>query len=293
MVASIIIPIYFRTEWIEKCLEALSLQQKLNNFEFEIEVLIIDDGSPNAQEIKKITDKFQSKLNIAYFYQKRGGPAAAKNLGIFQSKGEIICFIDDDSICDKYWLANMMREFQKNSSIGIVSGKILSYYQESGSLPFLLQQTVYRPKKRWATSNIAYKREVLERIGTFDEKYKLASWEDNDLGFRAWLRRVKHIYCPFAVVYHPHEITLSDFWEKSLRNGYGLGQFVRKFIFYYSPIILGIIALVIRDIYLIFHPNVFLARRKTKEFLRFIWALNSFRGCTEDLFKWKQGLLKE
>lgn len=290
MLVSIIIPVYFRTEWLKKCLSALSRQEGVDNS--AIEVLVIDDGSPNAKEIEKITAEFQNKLDVSYFYQKRSGPAAAKNLGINKSKGEIICFIDDDSICDKYWLANMIREFKKDNSVGIASGKILSYNQETGSFGLLLQQAVYKPKKRWATSNIAYRRESLQRIGIFDENYKLASWEDNDLGFRAWVRGIRHIYCPGAIVYHSHEEDISGFWEKSLRNGYGLGEFARKFFFSYPIMVIGIIMLVIRDLYLIFHPNVFLARKKHKEFLRFIWAFNSLRGSLEVLLKWKPELLK-
>lgn len=277
MLISVVIPVYRRTEWLQKCLSALSLQAKPDDL--GIEVFVVDDGSPNSGEIKQIATNFKDRLNINYLYQDKLGPAAAKNLGINNSEGEAVCFLDDDSICAKDWIVNIAKEFSCDSSVGIVNGRLLSYYRDDDSLAFLLEQSVYKPKKSWATCNIAYRRCVFKIIGFFDQGYRLASWEDNDLGFRAWLARTKHIYCPEAVVYHAHELTFDEFREKGLRNGLGLAVFLRKFFLAHPVFTLGIMLFVIKDLYLALHPSVFMLRRKTKEFLRFNWSVNSFKGC--------------
>ena len=286
MLVSIIIPLYKRTEWIEKTLYALSRQE--NTGDVDLEILVIDDGSPNSGQIKDIVSKFQKGLNIKYFYQEQKGPAAAKNLGINRAKGEIICFIDDDSIPHPSWLHSLLECFSNNSSAGIVNGQTLSYHQEKKSLPKLLESSIHKPQKRWATYNIAYRRETLNSIGIFDESYKLPSWEDNDLGFRAWVKKIKHLYCPKAVVYHPHEKTLEELKKKSLRNGAGLGVFIKKFIFSYPHFSLGLAFYIIKDIYLALHPRVLLANTNSKESLKFIWAIYTLAGCIKEIFRWKQ-----
>ena len=286
MLISVVIPVYLRTRWLEECLSALSLQDKPAGL--ELEVSVVDDGSPNSGEIRQIAEKFKDRLNISYLYQDKLGPAAAKNLGINKTNGEIVCFIDDDSICSKDWLLQIAKEFLKDASVGIVNGKFLSYYRDAGSLALLLEQSVHKSRKCWATCNIAYRRNVFGLVGLFDERYKLASWEDNDLGFRAcWLGGIKHVYCPEAIVYHAHDRTFEEFREKGLRNGEGLAVFFRKFFLVHPALALGITAFVIKDVYLALHPNVFMLRRKTKEFLRFAWSVNSFKGWIKGLFRWK------
>jgi len=286
MLISVVIPVYFRTAWLEKCFSALSAQDKPNNF--EMEVMVVDDGSPNGEEIEKIVGKFKNRLKINYLYQDKRGPAAAKNLGINRSKGEIVCFIDDDSICSKDWVSQILKEFSRDASIGIVNGKLLSYYRDDNSLAFLLEQSVYKPRKSWATCNIAYRRGVFESVGLFDERYRLASWEDNDFGFRAsWLGGIKHVYCPEAVIYHAHEQTFDEFREKGLRSGSGLGVFFRKFFLTHPALAVGVVLIIIKDIYLIFHPNVFMRRKETKEFLRFMWSVYSLKGYLKGFFRWK------
>jgi GT2 family glycosyltransferase len=170
----------------------------------------------------------------------------------------------------------------------MVNGGFLSYYREPDSLAFLLGQSVHRSRKCWATCNIAYRRNVLDSVGLFDERYKLASWEDNDLGFRAsWLGGIKHIYCPEAIVYHAHEQTLAVFGEKGFRNGRGLAVFFKKFFPLHPFLALGITVFVMKDAYLVLHPNVWLLRRNTKEFLHFAWSVNSFKGFIKGLLRCK------
>ncbi|HTZ11840.1 MAG TPA: glycosyltransferase [Candidatus Margulisiibacteriota bacterium] len=286
MLVSVVIPVYLRTEWLKKCLEALSVQEGLNGI--DMEVLIIDDGSPNSDELKRITAEFRERLKLRYLYQEKLGPAAAKNLGIKNSGGEVICFFDDDSICDKGWVSVVSAEFMKDISCGIVNGKLLSYHRQENSLGLLLEDSVYKPRKSWASCNIAYRRKALEKIGLFDERYKLASWEDNDLGFRAYLHKeIKHIYSPLAIMYHAHERTMDEFREKAFRNGRGLAQFFRKFFLAHPLLVSGMTIYIMKDLYLILHPGVFSQDKRRRESLRFIWSANSLKGYIWGLIRWK------
>lgn len=87
---SVIVPIYNAEKYLEKCLNSL-INQTLQ----DVEILLINDGSSDNSQ--NIIDKYQSSsLNIKSFYQKNAGQAAARNLGIKNSTGEFIAFVDSD-----------------------------------------------------------------------------------------------------------------------------------------------------------------------------------------------------
>jgi len=51
-----------------------------------------------------------------------------------------------------------------------------------------------------------YKKEVLERIGLFDEEFQVYN-EDQDMGWRIWLAGWRCVLAPQAVVYHKYEFS--------------------------------------------------------------------------------------
>ena len=97
---SIIIPIFNTSIYLKKCIDSIISQQIFNN----IELLLINDGSSDASE--KICKEYCEKYNnIKYFYQKNQGVASARNLGLFNAKGEYIYFIDsDDTIANDFFM---------------------------------------------------------------------------------------------------------------------------------------------------------------------------------------------
>jgi len=242
----------------------------------EIEVIVIKDGVNIELDWERIEQFNNFTLHV--FSQPHKGPAAARNLGIRKAKGEIICFLDDDSLPQKNWLYEITLPFYQDNA-DIVSGKIVSYNQKKESLSYLLEKSVYKPQKRFATSNIAYKREVFDKIGLFDTRFRLASWEDNDLGVRARLAGFRHIYNPQAVAKHQHEETLEEFKEKALRNGRGLAIFLRKYIFY-PYINLFFLYLTLRYLFLSFF--LIFSRKMHTTYLKFFWSWYSLKGIFEE-----------
>lgn len=84
---SIIIPNYNKAKYIKKCLESIFNQ----NIEKEkYEVIVIDDGSND--ESLMIIEEYPVKL----FHTDRKGAGGARNVGIDNSNGEYIIFIDSD-----------------------------------------------------------------------------------------------------------------------------------------------------------------------------------------------------
>lgn len=96
---SVIIPVYNAEKYIKKSLSSI-INQSLE----EIEIIIVNDGSTDRSiEIAKKICKSDKRVKI--IEQQNSGVASARNLGINQSKGEYISFIDSDD-----WIENDMLE---------------------------------------------------------------------------------------------------------------------------------------------------------------------------------------
>ncbi|AGF78797.1 glycosyl transferase [Desulfocapsa sulfexigens DSM 10523] len=92
---SLIIPAYNVETYISECLESV-VNQTLEN----IEIIIVDDGS--TDNTLQVSEKYQSiDSRIKIIKQANSGTSCARNIGVKQSTGEYVLFIDSDD-----WIAN-------------------------------------------------------------------------------------------------------------------------------------------------------------------------------------------
>lgn len=116
---SIIIPVYNTDGYAFKnCLESiLGIDKKI-----QYEIIVVDDGSINSksEEYKKESNKFN---NVMYIYQQNSGVSSARNLGIFNSKGKYIMFVDSDDII--YAESLKPEHLELNSDIIVYDKKII------------------------------------------------------------------------------------------------------------------------------------------------------------------------
>ena len=87
---SIIVPAYNVEQYIDECIGDL-LDQTYPN----IEIIVIDDGSSDATELKCLAWVGKSD-KIKYYKQANQGPAAARNRGFRLSNGQFVMFVDGD-----------------------------------------------------------------------------------------------------------------------------------------------------------------------------------------------------
>lgn len=99
---TIIIPVYNVEERIAHCLDSVIAQTYHN-----IEILLIDDGSTDNSG--NICDRYSQKdSRIRVFHKKNGGVSSARNTGIFQAKGDYICFVDSDDAVKSDMIQEML-----------------------------------------------------------------------------------------------------------------------------------------------------------------------------------------
>lgn len=178
--------------YLHEAIESV-LNQNYKNFE----LIIVDDGS-NDNTKSQIESYLQSP-NVKYIYQENKGLAAARNLGIKNSKGEFICFLDDDDIWKPEKLQKQIDFFEKNkddktgmvfTSIELINERgikigIQSHIARGDVYKELLFENLVD-----SPSSVMIKKEVFDKIGIFKEHMRSA--EDREL----WIRIAKkyHIY---------------------------------------------------------------------------------------------------
>lgn len=122
MHSSIIIPTKDRQKDIVCCLNSILEQTILPD-----EVVIVDQSTD--QEIEQIINglNYSKKLRINYI-RSSPGLTKARNIGVKQSNGEIIIFLDDDIILEKDFVKYILKVFDtdKAGKVGGVSGRVIN-----------------------------------------------------------------------------------------------------------------------------------------------------------------------
>jgi glycosyltransferase involved in cell wall biosynthesis len=201
---SIIIATYNREQFLKKCLDSISALSTAVSFE----VLVIDDGSVDGTHA--VVQHYCSKLPaiFRYAHQEHRQLAAAKNRGISLARGNILLFIDDDTIVPNGFLDGLDTVFRTNNDVDVVGfidmplpqdpyfGKGLRYL-ENFSRRFLKWKSETRMK-----GHIAVKRSVIQRSGPFDESRGYRRAEDTEMNYRLSKVSSKMIFSYKLFVYH-------------------------------------------------------------------------------------------
>lgn len=170
----------------------------LNNQSFkDFEVVIVDSKESRGLELEKMCF-----FPLKYVLDQSAGAVRARNIGIAQSNGKVIAFTDDDCQPDPDWLENAKKIFQSRNIVGI-EGSIYSDESKMGDPNYRLVTNKGFEGLGFMTANLFIRREVLEKIGGFDERFDKPHFrEDTDLAWRAQ----KYGEIPFSHdvrVYHP------------------------------------------------------------------------------------------
>lgn len=226
-----------RYPYILKALDTIS-KQTYRNFE----TIIVVDGNKELystlSELNNYSDdewkKWKNDIRLKVLNnEKRGGPSVARNMGIFDAKGDIVVITDDDVHMSPEWLEKIVNGF--DDDILMVGGQILPDYEKgSSTLPeevLWIVGCTYRghPVKRQKvrnviSANMAFRKNLFDII-SFEPSYE-GDWRMSDtlIGIKTnEYRPGSVIYDPDSIVYHnvPKErTTLYYFAKRSYTEGF-------------------------------------------------------------------------
>lgn len=108
---SIVVTIYNREKFLDKCLQSVILQTYKN-----IEIILVDDGSKD-NSIKICNHYANLDKRIKVFHQENKGISSARNLGINNATGKYIIFVDSDDFVDSDFIETMVAESDEDTII--------------------------------------------------------------------------------------------------------------------------------------------------------------------------------
>src|SRR6056297_562237 len=124
---TIIIPVYNAEKYLEECLVSA-----LNQTLADIEVVIINDCSPDGSELI-IIEFLQKDSRIKYMrHECNQGQAMARNTGLKVANGEYICFLDADDKLEVNGLEHLY-DLASRDDLDILEGNYIAF-DSSGNL---------------------------------------------------------------------------------------------------------------------------------------------------------------
>lgn len=182
---SVIVPTCHRNDDLERCLERLQIANPDESRPdsgtdfitakegFQYEVIVTDDGTQSTAETL-IAQKFQW---VKWVRGPHRGPAANRNHGASQARGDWLVFIDDDCIPGTRWLEAYASATATFLECVVFEGRTVPIGLKTRAdqeCPINLEGG-----HLWSC-NFLIKRQLFFELGGFDERFPLASLEDID-----------------------------------------------------------------------------------------------------------------
>jgi len=235
MKISAVIPTKNRVQQLIECIKSIVAQS------LPPDELIIVDGSDTQEAYLKIKEEFyQEKIKYIYAKLNIAGANPARNIGVRNSSGDIIFFLEDDIVYDKDFIKEIVKVFERDSEkkIGGVMGNVVNTrapapkrilrklylrklyanlnlliehifllpivgnggFRASGSPTFIQGAKEIKNVNFLFGGLTAYRKEVFKDL-TFDENPNAMLVDDEDFSYRV-SRKYQIVYTPYAEVIH-------------------------------------------------------------------------------------------
>ena len=234
---SIVIPVKDNPSGIERFLSHFF--STVVQDDFPLEILIVDN---NSSPPLSLSQRFPIPVNLLRCNQKKG-PAAARNVGVKNAKGNWVLFTDSDCIPTKSTIAGYLRE---NNQALAYAGNIRIVSEDPCSDYYRSRRTLIPPSDPnntsdtpvyLVTANCLIQRNAITAVDGFNEAFKQAGGEDVDLAWR--IKQIGNIeYCWSSITQHEFEDGFNGLIKRFIRYGRGnrqLAQFHKRPMFPQFP----------------------------------------------------------
>ncbi len=223
MEISVVIAVRNEVTHIKECVQSVLNQDYKKTYE----VIIVDGMSTDGTY--ELLEKLTKKNKFILLRNPKFNAAAGRNIGIENSKGNFIAFIDGDAVASKDWLSQIENVFgRKNDVVGVGGPDMLP--KDSTDKARRIGQVMTSPLARGGrfnpstqhslsgeekyvdhipTCNLCLKREIFDKVGMFDEGF--VKGQDLELNYRIVNAGYKLLYSPKIKVIHHRKNHIRDF----------------------------------------------------------------------------------
>jgi succinoglycan biosynthesis protein ExoA len=234
---SVVVPVRNEAANIRETLEGLINQDfPLDDFE-----ILVVDGCSEDNTVAIVQQMEQLVPNLRLFHNPKRLSSAARNIGILESHGDYIVIIDGHcALTDTHHLTNLVQAFEKSGADSLGRPQPL---RSSDATTF--QRTVSTARMSWLGHNpdssifsdqphfvaadnvaVAYRREVFEAVGLFDESFDAC--EDVDFNTRVRRAGFTCYFTPTISVDYQSRRNLKGLFKQMRRYGQGRARLARK-----------------------------------------------------------------
>ena len=209
---SVVISTRNRAHLLRPCLDAL-LRQCADGVRYEI--IVVDNHSTDgtAAVVADVAGH-ESSVPVRALREPRPGVWHGRNAGIAAASGRIVAFTDDDIRAAPDWVQRIARAFESDPAIDCIGGPVRPLW--AARPPRWLDRRHWSPlsvtdygadafditadrPRCLLTSNIAFRRDVFDRIGVFSPAFPRS--QDHELQVRFWSAGGRARYVPDLVVH--------------------------------------------------------------------------------------------
>ena len=234
---SVVVPVRNEERHLTTVLDALLAQ----NYPQECYEILVVDGHSTDKTRETVEPYLTRFTNVRLFSNPKFLASAARNIGIRESKGDIILIVDGHCLIDNpEMLANVHKAMQKPgiSALGrpqplflenanLVQRAIaMARHSRVGHHPDSL---IYSDQSQIVPAisvAVAYRREVFDQIGLFDERFDAC--EDCELNYRIDLAGLNCYFTPDIAVRYKPRATLFGLGKQMFRYGRGRIRLAKK-----------------------------------------------------------------
>ena len=219
---SIIVPVYNRPQEIDELLQSLTKQ----SYQEDFEVIVVEDGS--TLTCKDVILKYQSKLEVHYFFKENSGAGASRNFGMQKANGNYFIILDSDVIVPENYLKIVRNSLLENYTDAF-GGPDAAHHSFTAlqkainySMTSFLTTGGIRGKKNGVVKfqlrsfNLGLSKKAFEITKGFSS---MKTGEDIDLTFRLWENNFETQLITEAFVYHKRRTSIKQFYKQTYSFG--------------------------------------------------------------------------
>lgn len=220
---TIAIPCYNAANSLGNLLDSLFRQTTLAD-----EILVINDGSTDAT--RQIAQGYEVRL---IDHNENLGLACARNTALWNADGEVIVYLDADTLLRPKNLDRILSEYSNPETMAVGGQELFTPASTKVNLWRNLFWRQTHGQKRiddaWMLMGLccSYRKNVLMELGGFDETYR-TNGEDVDMGIRLRKAGYQQVYVPQIGVLHRRSDSLKTLISLVYRHSYWQSRALRK-----------------------------------------------------------------
>ncbi len=251
---SVIICTYNRAPLLADTLA--TLYQAVLAYGRPVEVLVVNNASTDHTELMvRAFAAAHPDLTLSLVQESSPGLCHARNTGMTQTRGDLVCFLDDDVFVPVNWLQGMVNALALAPRIGAIAGRIHLSFPD-GTVPAWIQPKYYGFFSQYDQgetarvlphgegfygANFALTRPALAQVGQFNPNLgrvgkNLLSGEETEYAERLYQHDFLVAYAPEGDVRHrvdPERLTFRWLFRRYFWQGVTVSYYPRNQSFWY------------------------------------------------------------